>query len=132
MLKQKGYSKLGLASLIGKKVGHSALRNAKILHKFYNKTDVCIMLEDCFTCHKIEQYLTVKLPIKIQTLYKLSRECKSNYYLQLLLLKCVKEKTSLNQKQVLKIALWYFKDIYVLHKTLDDNNIYVFIWGSDF
>ena len=39
--------------------------------------------KDCFTYHKIEQYLTVNLRIKIQTLYKLSRECKSNYYLQL-------------------------------------------------
>ena len=92
---------------------HSALKNAKNLCKFCNKTDICIVLEDCFTCHKIEQYLSVKLPIEIQTLYKLSQECKSNYYLELLLLRYVKEKTSLNQKQVLKIALWYFKDRYV-------------------
>ena len=92
---------------------HSALEDAKNLRKVCNETDICIMLKDCFTCHKIEQYLSVKLPIEIKTLYKLSRECKSNYYLQLLLLRYVKEKTSLNQKQVYKIALWYFKDRYV-------------------
>ena len=65
LLKQKGDLKVGLASLIDKKARHSALKNSKSLHKFYNKTDVCIMIEDSFTCHKIEQYLSVKLPIEI-------------------------------------------------------------------
>ena len=90
-----------------------ALEDAKTLHKVCNETDICIMLEDCFTCYKIEQYLSVKLPIGIQTLYKLSRECKSHYHLHLALLRYVKDKTSLNQKQLHKIVSWYFTDRYV-------------------
>ena len=61
LLKQKGYFKLGLTSLLGKKVKrHTALEDAKTLRKVCNETDICIMLEDCFTWYKIEQYLSVK------------------------------------------------------------------------
>ena len=108
LLKQKGYSKLGLTSLLGKKVAkrHSALEDAKTFRRVCNETDICIQLEDCFTCYKIEQYLSVKLPIGIQTLYKLSREYKSHYYLHLVLLRYVKDKTSLNQKQYCLVVFY--------------------------
>ena len=71
------------------------------------------MVEDCFTCYKVEQYLLVKLPVGIQALYKLSQESKSHYFLELVLLRFVIERTSLNQKQLHKIAYWYFMDRYM-------------------
>ena len=73
LLKQKGYSKPGFANHDKEVRKHSALEDAKDLRKICHEEDTSMMLEDCFTCYKIEQYLSVKLPIGIQTLYKLSQ-----------------------------------------------------------
>ena len=45
----------------------------------------CILLKNCFTCYKIEQYMPIKLLVGIQSLYKLSIK-QNNLLINLLLI----------------------------------------------
>ena len=71
-----------------------------LMHNINNKINT-------YNVNSIQEYLNVKMPMSIDTMYKLSTRAKSPHQLALLLSTHVREKTALNDKSLPNIAFYY-------------------------
>ena len=114
ILQGKGYEKPGLDAFSTAATGgqrrHSAIYDVKLLRDVVNK----LLLQDIsspttqHSLNDIIQYLKGRLPLKIQQLYDLAAQVPSQYTLEVELYKHAARRTALNEKQIYKIACYYF------------------------
>ena len=112
MLQGKGYEKPGLdtfttSATAGRR--HSAVYDVKLLRDVVNK----LLVQDIeaakhTSLNDIIQYLKGQLPLKIQQLYDLAAQVSSQYTFEIELYKHAARRTALNEKQICKIACYYF------------------------
>ena len=63
-----------------------------------------------YTFIDIISYLDAKLPIPLQRVHGMANRCASHTELEYILYGYARPKTSLNMKQICKIAYFYFRD----------------------
>ena len=91
---------------------HSAIQDVELLRdivkKLLLKDITTISSQHTYTLGDILQYMNEQLPVSITKLYKLAADASSNQSLESKLRKHAVIKTALNEKQLCKIAYYYY------------------------
>ena len=106
LLLDKGYENPGLDTFSDSRQ-HSAIHDVKLIRHVVTKLDIAT--RNGRSLDNISQYLSIKLPLTIPKIYNLATQASSRLAFEIELRRAIRKKTALNEKQICKIATYYYK-----------------------
>ena len=114
IFKNSGYKRCGLDSLCQElglmRTSHSAAKDVHLLERVFSNQTIA----ESYSFPDLVDFLQQKLPVPIHRVYAWARRCHSVSDLEMMLVRFVRGKTALSEKQMFKVAHWYFKDRFIL------------------